>query len=940
MTYQLIEQYFDTNIFQSITQLYFDTVLQDLLVKYPITEAKGLFVIDDEIRKDDYDMPYHIHVLNGLIPSLFVYEKYLEKKGWVKNSEVAIYIKTFILGFTFHDANKLLKTKTLQEALTELDRTIGQNDSIMNFFPEFEKYKGDVYFLCLSDEDRTSVLANQYKISLSEIHIKEVLVMLCKFADKIASNSNFDSVEEFYDSISKSFSKISGINQLPISYVEVNPNPYILLSQNILQSARQVMAVSGKKVFQALRNGFVYFGYDLTKDEVIKIQQKVEQVSEDIDPIGLTKIDAQKCSFGFIGSVEFSKDILENIIKEKVDNFFSLSPNSEDKINDFISFVELNNKLIEIYGLPIKTRIQNNKLYLNVDKESCEEWNRCFLKIYCLNKIQWLNAKRIKKWKNDFDEWLNKNEDIPSKIRFTKNNEVQFISNTSELRACIEKKTNSSNALLKTYLGIIKTYSVIKEMDEDDIEEYINQLEEEIIHSFVGEQQENTIIKVFFNKYFNYRGKDFVKIFDDYNPIIPEKGNMCAFTGGIGLKEYKEDVAFSMKARGFSNRTITSLNNTTSHISDLYAEENKLRKSQLNSPKDANIVVYNDFFETTLYIDRDILSACAKAKNIEILEGVPIQFNKDARFQYNLYNLSFDEIEPGIEASFYYVRKCLLLIKTLGIRSYITGIMSPYQPHKEVFRYENAPRFIQLLNWDAIRLVDLDNVLDEINLVLSFGVNKKTKKLQLNLLRYAENRNYLFTAYYLNEGEYKNTVYYNLKKFINNNPNLFTSMTVIENLAELATKITTIGYTSSGSEETWLIRAALGFLRKEVKQGFDRENVIQKINGNIYRSLRLDYVNMEAIKDFAIAVYDELYKKEWEGTLPNINREKDWIYQFAFVYKEKCIQKIDESIANKIVEKLNAEGKKITEENIKLALKGDPKEKYSDKFIRIILNKQ
>jgi hypothetical protein len=118
MTYQLIEQYFDTNIFQSITQLYFDTVLQDLLVKYPITEAKGLFVIDDEIRKDDYDMPYHIHVLNGLIPSLFVYEKYLEKKGWVKNSEVAIYIKTFILGFTFHDANKLLKTKTLQEALT------------------------------------------------------------------------------------------------------------------------------------------------------------------------------------------------------------------------------------------------------------------------------------------------------------------------------------------------------------------------------------------------------------------------------------------------------------------------------------------------------------------------------------------------------------------------------------------------------------------------------------------------------------------------------------------------------------------------------------------------------------------------------------------------------------------------------------------------------
>ncbi|MBK5261551.1 MAG: hypothetical protein JJE17_03125 [Peptostreptococcaceae bacterium] len=58
MEYKLIEQYFDTEIFQNITQLYFDTVLQDLLVRYPITEAKGLFVIDDKVRKDDYALPY------------------------------------------------------------------------------------------------------------------------------------------------------------------------------------------------------------------------------------------------------------------------------------------------------------------------------------------------------------------------------------------------------------------------------------------------------------------------------------------------------------------------------------------------------------------------------------------------------------------------------------------------------------------------------------------------------------------------------------------------------------------------------------------------------------------------------------------------------------------------------------------------------------------
>ena len=54
--------------------------------------------------------------------------------------------------------------------------------------------------------------------------------------------------------------------------------------------------------------------------------------------------------------------------------------------------------------------------------------------------------------------------------------------------------------------------------------------------------------------------------------------------------------------------------------------------------------------------------------------------------------------------------------------------------------------------------------------------------------------------------------------------------------------------------------------------------------------------------------------------------------------REKCMQKIDESTANKIVEELKKGGKDITEANIKLALEGDSKEKYSDKFIRLILN--
>jgi CRISPR-associated protein Csc3 len=936
MKYNLIENYFSTELFQETVQSYFDTVLGELFSKHSIVESKGLFIRNGKELKNDYDMPYHIHILNGLIPSLLIYEKYLIEKTWIDNEKADVYLKVFMLGFTFHDANKLLKIDNLQTAIQELDITITQYSTLKIFFSEFEQYKNDIYFLCLSDEDRTSVLANRYKITLSETHLKETLALLCKFADSIASIQKFETIEQFYNVVSKTFRTISGFNNLSISYVEVSQNPYILLSQNILQSARMVLAESGKKVFQSLRNGFIFFGEDITEAEVKRIEIKSSQVSSDIDPVGLTKIDAQKCNFGFVGSVGFTKQVLEEIINKYIDKFFALSPNGRDKIANFDDFVELNKKLIEIYGLPILVRIQDNKLYLNVDRESEEDWHKGFFKLFALHKIQWLNIKQNPKWDKDFKGWGKKEIGLISQVNINDGKENKItICNTSELINYIKENTKSSNALLKTYLNITKSYSIIEEKSEEEIEEYITQLEDEIITSFTGKLKENNLAKEFFYKYFNYRGNDHLSTFKDYNPQIPEKGKMCAFTGGVGLKEYKEDVAFSMKARGFSNRTITSLNNNKSHISDLFSEENKLRKSNFKMP-DANILIYHDFFETTLDINRDILTVCVKAKNIKVLEDASIQFDKNAKFIYNLYNLNFDKIPPSIESNFYFVRKLLLMVKTLGVRSYVTGIMSPYAPHKECFKYENAPRFLQLLEWDKVRLMNIDNVLEEISLILTFG----SGRLSGNLLKVSEDRNAYFTLYYLLKEDDKKKVYDKLKNFITNNFKLFSKMTITENLAEVATKITLIGYNSSGSEETWLIRKALEYVRREVKQGYKREDVIQRISGNIYKTMRLDYVNIEVIQEFATAVYDQLYVNEWKQQLPNLNREKDWIYQFAFLYREKSLAKIDLMSANKIKQELEKEKKSLTEESIREYFKKNKKEKYADKYINLILNKK
>jgi CRISPR-associated protein Csc3 len=947
MKYTLIEDYFSTSIFQEIVQTYFDTVLGEILQKYPIIDAKGLFAKNDKVFKDDFDMPYHIHILNGLIPSLLIYEKHLIEKDWINRIETEFYIRTFILGYTFHDANKLLKINSLQDAIKELNKTIDEYASIKIFFPDFDKYKNDVYFLCLSDEDRTSVLANRYKIALSEIHVKETLALLCKFADSIASNQNLDSVNTFYKSISKSLSIISGINKVSISYVEINPNPYTLLSQNILQSARQVIALSGKKVFQSLRNGFVYFGEDLNETEIKKILLKATQVSSDIDHIQLTKIDYQECSFGFIGSINFTNEILSDITDKLGNKFWLLSPNGKAKIKNFNEFLELNTKLIEAYGLPIKINVKNDKLNLIIDKDNCDDEHIYFLKLFGLHKMQWLNARKNSKWKNDFNDWLKKDKELVAKIIISSTEEEPIEINTiKSLKKFLEGNVKKPNDLLKTYLNIIKTKSIIEEFDEIEIEEYLKKIENEIISTIEGHLTETNLSDIFFKRYFISKGNSQITTFDNFNPNIPEKKKMCLFTGGFGTNDYKDNIAFGLKATGFSNRTITSLNNKTSHISDLFLLENKLRNSKFSTPE-TNLLFYYDFFESTLDIDRDILKACVKAKDINAVIDGAIFFDKDTKFQYDInYNLNFSKLElfkkkktdSSADCAFWLVRTHLLMTKKLAIRSYITGIMSPYIPHKEAFRYENAPRYIQQLGWDKVRLINVDSVLDEISLILTLGISQ----LKSNILKIAEGRNAYFTIYYLiKDDEDKKKVYDKLRKFINNNPKLFTNMTVTENLAELATNITMIGYNSSGSEETWLIRKALEYVRKEVKQGFGREDVIQKACGNIYKSIRLDeYVNVDAIKEFVTAVYDDLFVKEWKKKLPNLNREKDWIYQFAFLYKEKCAKKFDLISVKKIKDKLKDEGKELTEQNIRATLKGDKKENHSEKYINLILNKQ
>ncbi|MFW5982946.1 MAG: hypothetical protein ACOCQ4_00455 [bacterium] len=940
MKYKLTEQYFETLVFQQVVQNYFDTVLKGILSLKPVIQAKGLFVANNEVKADLHDMPYHIHILNGLIPALFVYEQFCKQRGLLENPEIEKYLKTFILGFTFHDADKLTE-KSWDNALDVVEQ-MDSDLHISEFFPEFKQHKGDVFFISLGTEDRTEVMKNRYKTSLDYSHLNEILAPLCNFADGLASIQELDGVETFYKEAQKTLDKITQIYELPLSFVKIHENPYTLLSQNLLNATGKVLNNTGRKILYTMRDGILFFGNDLKENEKQQIFDEFEGGNDDIDIEKLITITSQQCDFSSIIPIGIDKEIIDQIIEKFTNSFLQLSPNGSEKIQYFDDFVKFNEALIEAAELPINVDIQSDKIYLRFSENAMEEFPE-FVKIFALQKIIWLNSKANKVWGKDFKTATDSEEDFSFELQGefqVSDEETISLSKISDLKKYFSFITNSQNALLKNYVAIAKTVNAINSFeDEDEQEEYIEKLYNDLINTFASNYTgEKSVLSELYNKFFTHKGnRDFQTIIENI-PHVPVKKKMCAYTGTIGTEKYVASVAFGMNARGFSNRTVASLQNTTSFVSKLMAEENKLRKSSFKRAK-SNHVIYYDFFETTLDISPDIIQNCIESRNHSASEDGVINFDKAAKFQPTNRNLEFVEIGSDMISAIWLIRNSLIIIKNLNIRMYITGIMSPYRSHKETFVYENAPRFVKDLGWNKVRLNEINNVLDEIDLLFALGKSKRSINSGL-VLKYAENHNSIFKAFYefkmRKEQQEVANASNKLKNFIIKYPHKFKNMTTIEKLVDVALKIQSSA--KSGSEETRLIREALDFIRKNRKENRDKEHTIQQIGGNIHKTLRQERIKSDIIQEFARLVYEELYEKEWKGNLPSINRQKDWIYQFGFVYKMKVDELINERSDEKIIKNLKEKNLEPTPENIKAQL-SDKQQYFAETITKRILEK-
>lgn len=891
MKYVLIDEYFQTPLFQRVVKEYFDTVFTELLHFYIATESKGDFK-----GVGYHDMPYTTHILNGLIPTLHIFEEILLRKNAVEEQSAEILLKILILGFSFHDANKVIDAKMSHDEAVEA-MCQKHLDSVKLFFPEIETHKTSVFYLASSTEDRSMVHAQKYRVTISGKRMDDMLRPLCHLADGLASIQEVETPEMVASQIRKKLIPIeNNFDDFPISYVQIRPNPYVLLSQKALQTIHNALYESGKKGFYSMRSGFIYFGTPITEVELANAYTAFDNKSGDLDEASLTDIDYQKCKFGFIGSIPFTKAILAKVVAKKQDSFLALSPNSAVKIKSYDLFVELIQSFLAAYGVDTFIGLNNKdgKCYLRFSEKIEQGSNDDYFRtIYCLNKVRWLNGKFSSKWRTDFEDAI---ADINRELANPFELGGRTYKKMGDVLDFLSENTSMAGPLMKTLLNFDFSYKLI--IESEDVEQLIESIQNEIIGTLDKEAAETDVMgtNVFLDRYLTCEGTSGIeKLLAQYEPEVSTKDNMCAFTGETTTTPYEAAVAFGLKARGFSNRSVTFLGNDTSYISDLFVEENMLRISNFTNTSDANTIIYNDFFETNVDISRDIIKYAVKAKptDLSFLEKESsIQFDKTSTYQPNLFNLSFTKIAPGIEGAFYLVRKSLSMIKLLGVRTYITGIMSSYMPHKHAFCYENAPKFLVDLGWDRIRLAEVDEVRAEIRLMLTFG------NLNSTIPKLAQDRRAYFTLFYmLNESD-KEKVRPSFIRFIDTyGKQKFNNMTIIEELVELATKIERADLRSSGSQETWLIRTATDFLRQYVKIGSEPDDIIQKIAGELYRVKKHDNDSPEmrkAIEAFSAAIYHRLFEEAWKGKLPLPNQQKHWIYQFAFMFKKRSDEIIRE----------------------------------------------
>lgn len=979
---------FGTSLFNTISQQYLDTLLMSILRKdeLRLKSAKGATGRGFEGKlaetiSQSTDMPYHIHILNGLFPTLKLLEEKFKEKGLLDN-KAEILLRCFIVGFTFHDINKLVQAE-LEIAVENNLEELCEELEVSNFFLEWKEWLEEIKFLALGAEYRTKIYSLQKPIKEFDF-FNVTLGEYCHLADSIASIDKTRSVAEFYETLCKRTVDRKPISTLwQLSYIEIQENIFTLLSQKLLLVAREIILNERQQtILFKLRNGFVYIGEPLSEEEIRKIKLNFKNDLSDV--VSSAMINHQNCEFGFMKSLGEEQEserkyydqiitALKKIIKAGLANQGSGSgkirplkiTKYEGKIkqNEKPEEIQILEQLLDEYEFPIKVKevknnngqIQNYFLSLNNELNFLEEEDQELLTLTVLEKIKLFSAGKYKIW----EEWRNKlsNAERPfldSKFSYNLSDSEILIKTTNDLFSRFSAVTKP------TLLAIVSVAEKIKQLENENISLsiYLEQQFEEIASQFatkvkaVNTKEIDDFIQFYLSGNFERNIEYVLSLIES----IPAKNEMCLFTGRPATTKYGAERAFGFTALNFSNRSLNTLKSKDNKISSLFLIENDLRQKELprgfytkklvkedkgkidrqffRDSSKANSAIYYDFGE--YFVDswtQELLNVMGKAMSYDCqnIKGLTVVF-EDYAYDFNLYGMNFDLIASDVESNFYFIYKMLNLIDKTCFRIYVTSIITPYHSHKEIFVFDNCMPFVRNLGWSAIRIDELKDRLREMKMLLSLN----TKRLVTNVLNYAEDTRYLFTAYNALKDEEKPNARNQLVDFLEllQKKEGGKLMSVMNDIAQIAIEMVR-PKSGTTSQESWIIRDALKVLKDCYKEGRDEETTIEQIAGELRKTLRQrEGATLSKCEPFAIALYKQLFEGEWNKRFPQPNRLRNWVNQFAFLYAEKGWVESRKSKVRGAIKKLEEQQKEASEDAVIDLLIQENKnlEKFADEY--------
>lgn len=979
---------FNTSLFNNVSQDFLNTLLKNFIKEdeFRLRSAKGATGRGFEGKlaesiSQSTDMPYHIHILNGLFPSLKLLEEKFEDKGMLNNN-AEILLRCFIVGFTFHDINKLVQAE-LEIAVEENLEELCQKLDVSSFFPEWQEWLEEIKFIALGAEYRTKIYSLQKSIKEYEF-FNTVLIEYCHLADSIASIDKTRSVAEFYETLCKRSLDRKPLSTLwQLSYVEIQENIFTLLSQKLLLATREIILNERQQMLLfKLRNGFVYIGEPLSKEEIKKIKRNFKNDLSDV--VSSAQIDFQACKLGFLESLPQEDDserkhfdqiiiALKEIIKAGFANKGSGSNKIKplaitnysvevEKSNQKPEEIHILEQLLDEYELPIKIveatksdgRIQNYFLGLR-DEWSLIEEDQEILTLIALEKIKVLSGKSFKNWQ----EWRKTYSE--SENQFLEGDfHYEFLGEEISLKTVKELLPKFSTATERTVVAIVLAAEQAKKLEDENeiLSDYLDKQFEEIAGKFatkvktINTKEIDDFIEFYLSGNFERNIESIFSLIES----IPVKSEMCLFTGRPATTKYGAERAFGFTALNFSNRSLNTLKSKDNKVSTLYLIENDLRQKELprgfytkklkkedkskldrqyflDSSK-ANSAIYYDFGE--YFIEswtQELLNIMGKAMSYDCqdLNGLTVVF-EDYAYDFNLYGMNFNRISDDVESNFYFIYKMLNLIDKTCFRIYATSILTPYHSHKEIFVFENCMPFVRTLGWNAIRIDEIKDKLTEMKMLLSLN----NKRLVSNVLSYAEDRRYLFTAYTALKDEEKPNARIKLIEFLQilQKDDGEKFMSVMNDIAQIAIEMVR-PKSGTTSQESWIIRDALKVLKDCYKEGRDEETTIEQIAGELRKTLRQrEGATLSKCEPFAVALYKQLFEGEWNKRFPQPNRLRNWINQFAFLYAEKGWIESRKFKVRGIMKKLEEQQKEVTEDAVIDLLIEENKllEKYADEY--------